>query len=181
MDRAGFSNFIEWLDAGVPSNGQSYVDMHRRLRAYFARKGCAVPDDLADETLSRVARRLEEEGSITGVTPAHYCYITARFVLLEHLRVPGRVPLPRDLRQPPARDDDSAERDLARLEQCLDGLDPRDRELILAYYSGPRAGRVAARRDLAARFHLSANALTIRASRLRERLRERFRDLLPNK
>jgi RNA polymerase sigma factor (sigma-70 family) len=172
VDRAGFSKFIEWLDAGIPSNGQAYVDMHRRLRAYFARKGCAVPDDLADDVLSRVARRLEEEGSITGVTPAHYCYITARFVLLEYLRTPGRAPLPHDLRQPPPRDDDSAERDLVRLEECLNGLDPRDRELILAYYSGPRAGRVAARRDLAARLGLSANALTIRASRLRERLRK---------
>src|SRR5262245_8661224 len=156
--------------------------MHRRLRAYFARKGCATPDDLADETLTRVARRLDEEGSITGVTPAHYCYITARFVLLEHLRSPerGRRPLTADVRQPTARaDEDTREQDLVRLERCLDGLDPRDRELILAYYAGDRSGRAAARRNLAVTLGLSANALTIRASRLRERLREMFRDLLP--
>jgi hypothetical protein len=36
--------------------------MHHRLVAYFDRKNCSSPADLADETLNRVARRLEEEG-----------------------------------------------------------------------------------------------------------------------
>jgi DNA-directed RNA polymerase specialized sigma24 family protein len=53
---------------------------------YFARKNCTRPDDLADETLTRVARRLEEEGGITDSPPARYCYIVARFVFLEYHR-----------------------------------------------------------------------------------------------
>jgi hypothetical protein len=60
--------------------------MRRRLVLYFQRKRCVTPDDLADETLNRVTRRLEEEGRITDAPPARYCYIVARFVLLEHLR-----------------------------------------------------------------------------------------------
>ena len=39
---ANFAAFMEWLDAGVPSDGRSYVEMHARLVLYFARKGCAV-------------------------------------------------------------------------------------------------------------------------------------------
>ena len=62
--------------------------MRRRLVVYFQRKRCLTPDDLADETLNRVTRRLEEQGSITDATPARYCYIVAKFVLLEHLRDP---------------------------------------------------------------------------------------------
>jgi hypothetical protein len=75
------------------SGGQKYLDMHRRLVSYFDHKNCASPRELADETLSRVARRLEEEGSITGATPAHYCYIVARFVFLEHQRQKVSLPI----------------------------------------------------------------------------------------
>src|SRR5215813_8210046 len=60
--------------------------MRRRLALYFDRKNCLSPDDLADETLNRVARKVEEKGTISGLSPAHYCYIVARFVFLEHLR-----------------------------------------------------------------------------------------------
>src|SRR5205823_4590895 len=56
-------------------------------------------------------------------------------------------------------------------EHCLARLDARDRDLILAYYAGGSEERITRRRDLARRLELTLNALTIRASRLRERLR----------
>jgi RNA polymerase sigma factor (sigma-70 family) len=168
-----FNSFIEWLDGGVASGGRSYVEMQARLIAYFARKGCTAPDDLADETLTRVARRLQEEGSITGVAPAQYCYIVARFVLLEYLRSAdhARAELARDVRDPTRPDDSEEEHLLSRLDDCLAELDADDRMLILAYYSGDGPPRIAARRSLAATRRLTANALTIRASRIRDRLK----------
>ena len=87
---AAFHHFLSWLDEGVESNGQRYVEVRRRLVAYFARKRCPRPDDLADETLTRVAAKLEEHGSITDGPPARYCYIVARFVFLEYLRSADR-------------------------------------------------------------------------------------------
>src|SRR5207248_6379497 len=73
-------------DEGVDSGGQKYVEMRRRLVSYFGRKRCLAPDELADDTLNRVARRLEEEGTITDAPPARYCYVVAKFVFLEYLR-----------------------------------------------------------------------------------------------
>lgn len=168
-----FSGFVDWLDGGTSSGGRSYVDMHARLIAYFARKGCAAPEDLADETLTRVARRLQEEGAITGVAPAQYCYIVARFVLLESLRGADRhrVELARDVRDPAPPADDDQERLLRRLDDCLTQIDEDDRSLILAYYSGTGAARIAARQALAAARRLTPNAVAIRASRLRDRLK----------
>jgi len=167
-----FDAFIEWLDAGAASDGRSYTEMHARLVSYFARKECATPQELADETLARVARRLREEGAITGVAPAQYCYIVARFVLLEYLRSPehkgGEL---RDVRDRETTTDPERERRLTCLDDCLGRLEADDRELILAYYSGDGAGRIAVRRDLAAKYGLSPNALMLRASRLRDRLR----------
>src|SRR5512138_849956 len=81
-----FQRLLEWLDEGLNSDGRKYLEMRRRLVAYFERKNCPYPDELADETLNRVARRIEEEGTIEGDAPARYCYITARFVFMEHLR-----------------------------------------------------------------------------------------------
>ena len=166
---------VEWLGSGDRS-GDAYVVMHRRLVAYFSRKGCRVAEELADETLTRVARRLQEEGAITGVAPAQYCYIVARYVFLEWLRDPwgDAVRLVGELSQPDAfaTGDGSGEQLLAALDECLSVLADDDRKLLLEYYSGPAERRIATRKTLAARLGVSANALTIRACRLRERLRQ---------
>src|SRR5262249_32371115 len=83
---SAFHRLLSWLDGASDSSGEMYLEMRRRLADYFDRKNCASPDELADETLNRVARRLEEEGNIVSDAPAHYCYIVARFVFLESLR-----------------------------------------------------------------------------------------------
>src|SRR5678816_520028 len=81
-----FHRLLAWLDEGADSDGQKYLEMRQLLVAYFDRKNCLTPDDLADETLNRVARRLEEEGMIESEAPAKYCYTVARYVFLESLR-----------------------------------------------------------------------------------------------
>ena len=60
---SAFHRFLTWLDEGVDSHGEKYLEMRRRLVSYFSRKRCLSPDELADETLTRVARRLKEEGT----------------------------------------------------------------------------------------------------------------------
>src|SRR5258708_4664773 len=72
LHEAAFRRFLDWLDEGVDSRGEKYVEIRRRLVSYFARKNCLTPDELADEALTRVARRLEEEGAITDAPPARY-------------------------------------------------------------------------------------------------------------
>ena len=83
LDETAFHRLLQWLDQGSDSQGERYVEIRDRLMIYFGRRNCPAPEDLADETLNRVARRLEEQVSIDDIVPAHYCYIVARFVLLE--------------------------------------------------------------------------------------------------
>lgn len=167
---AAFEHFLAWLDEGVDSRGERYVEMRRRLVGYFARKRCGGAEDLADETLNRVVRRLDQEGRITDATPARYCYIVARFVFLESLRSPGINDSRYDERvaQPLVEAADRPALDC--LVRCLGGLTPPDRELILEYYVGEQGAKAAQRRTLASRLGLSPNALAIRASRIRTRL-----------
>ena len=74
------------MDEGEDSHGERYLEIRDRLVRYFSRRQCPHPEDLADETLNRVTRRLEESGAIESGAPARYCYIVAKFVLLESLR-----------------------------------------------------------------------------------------------
>lgn len=176
---ASFHRLLAWLDTGVDSGGERYEEMRRRLSAYFDRKNCHAPADLADETLNRIARRLEEEGSLVEGPPARYCYIVAKFVFLEFTREAkrGGPPIDVDTRLvepardgPTAEDEERRETRLEYLDTCLARLSPADRNLILEYY-GPGAEPVAARRQtLATRLGLSTNALAIRACRIRATL-----------
>jgi hypothetical protein len=47
-----FRRLLDWLDNGNDSGGQQYMELRRRLTAYFDRKNCACSDVLADETLN---------------------------------------------------------------------------------------------------------------------------------
>ena len=182
--QTAFRQFLDWLDEGVASGGEKYLEMRRRLVFYFDRKNCLASDELADETLSRVAQKLEEKGSITGMSPAHYCYVVAKFVFLENLRQAKRgqsglneLELARLSSGSSLNSKDTAailsrERLHDCLDSCLAKLSSADRDLILEYYRGEQRAKIERRSQLAARLGLSMNALTIRACRIRYKLEE---------
>lgn len=188
LTQEAFRGLLEWLDQGSDTGGRNYLEMRRRLVGYFDRKNCATPDELADETLNRVARRLEEEGAITGAAAAQYCYIVARFVFHEHLRSAQRhystfssntgaegagdseIPVPHPAASPALDEEEERERRMGCLEKCLSKLEEDSRELISEYYQGEQREKIEHRRQLASRLGLTVNALSIRACRIRARL-----------
>src|SRR5215203_200069 len=139
-DETAFHGLLEWLDQGSDSDGQRYVEIRDRLVIYFARRNCRGPEDLADQTLNRVARRLKEERTIDDILPAQYCYVVARFVMLESLRQVHRevISNPREQHETGLRvgEDVTEEREqmMDCLEECLAAHRAADRELILEYY-----------------------------------------------
>ncbi|HMJ08838.1 MAG TPA: hypothetical protein VK468_07520 [Pyrinomonadaceae bacterium] len=187
-----FQRFLAFLDNGGPSDGLSYLDIRRRLSDYFDRKNCASPDELADETLSRVARRLEEEGSIDSEAPAKYCYTVARYVFLESLRSPLSRTEPVEDRLPrrglvavPSLEDveeqTRKERMLDCLDRCTAELDTANRDLIIRFYYGAERVKIDNRRRLAADLGVTPNALNIRAFRIREKLHDCVRKCFDRK
>jgi DNA-directed RNA polymerase specialized sigma24 family protein len=175
-----FHRLLAWLDQGIASDGEKYLEMRRRLVSYFSRKRCTAPDELADETLNRVARRLQEEGSIDTAGPAHYCYVVARFVLLESFRKPkpqsldGSTLLARtnSLVTAPALnvEQEEQERRWQCFQQCIASISVESRELIINYYYGNQATKIQNRRLLAEKLDITVNALSIRAWRIRSKL-----------
>jgi DNA-directed RNA polymerase specialized sigma24 family protein len=175
-----FVRLLEWLDDGVESQGERYLEIRRRLVAYFDRRNRPCADELADETLTRVARTLESE-AVAIRPPARYCYVVARFVLLEDVRR-GRKHVPLDEPSAPkawARhatvlgpDDGNAVREqrLDCLDRCLLELTPDRRELVVDYYRKTARQKIENRRALANRLGITVNALSDRVCRLRDAL-----------
>ena len=179
LSESAFHSFLEWLDDGEASEGQRYLEMRDRLVSYFDRKNCINPDDLADETLNRVARRLEEEGEINTDTPAKYCYTVARFVFLEHLRGRDTKNVQLDelgtggLASPNISNEAEVKEQMLRcLEKCTNSLDGQSRDVILRYYLGDQREKIDNRGALAKSLGITANALAIRACRIRYKLED---------
>jgi DNA-directed RNA polymerase specialized sigma24 family protein len=174
-----FRRLLDWLDEEAKSDGRTYLEMRQRLVAYFDRKSCSAPDELADETLNRVARRLEEEGTIEAETRSKYCYIVARFVFMEYLRKARTESRTLDdiRRYPSATSGGDKERErkeklLECLDRCIGELESSQRELILRYYVGKERVKIENRRSLAQALGITVNALSIRACRIRDKLEE---------
>ena len=171
-----FERLLVWLDDGTESHGERYLEMRRRLVSYFDRRNRPAADELADETLNRVARTLEQTGEIAIRPPARYCYVLARFVLLEDLRRERRhvgfdeTRLSIDVRASVAEPTEDLELRLDCLDRCLEQLKPEQRMLIVDYYRDSRRQKIERRRELAERLGISMNALAIRACRIRDAL-----------
>ena len=177
LTQIAFSRLLAWLDDGLESHGERYLEMRRRLVAYFDRRGRSNADELADETLTRIARTLEQDGHIETTPPARYCYVVARFVLLEDFRREkrhGRLGTVWHIEQthaaaaaPTAADREDR---LDCLDRCLDELTADQRALIVEYYAETRRQGIDRRRSLASRLGITMNALAIRACRIRDTL-----------
>jgi DNA-directed RNA polymerase specialized sigma24 family protein len=177
-----FTRLLQWLDDGVESHGEKYLEMRRRLVSYFDRRNRLSADELADETFNRIGRTLERAGTITVTPPARYCYVVARFVLLEdfrrdqlHVRLDeprgAGVALGRAARDVDADEEFTIEEHrLECLDYCLQQLKPEQRELVIEYYRDSKRQKIERRRDLARRLGITMNALGIRACRIRATL-----------
>jgi len=173
---------LEWLDDGVDSNGESYLEIRRRLESYFDRRNRRNADELADETFNRIGRTLADGETIATTPPARYCYVVARFVLLEDFRRDVKHVQLDESRGTPSsvtrrlslvgRDEEAESREhrLGCLDRCLGTLTAERRELAIDYYRDARREKIERRRQIAGRLGISMNALAIRASRIRDAL-----------
>ena len=155
--------------------GERYLQLRQRLVAVFEYRRCPLPEELADETLDRVARRLQEMGSeFVGSDPARYVFGVAWNVARESFRRPTGAPLPDGwegrLVASPA--DDEAGVEESCLEHCLERLSPADKQLVLDYHQGERSARIRGRSGLARDLGLTPNALRLKIHRVTSRLRE---------
>jgi len=149
-----------------------YERLRGQLIRIFARRGCQFPQDLADETISRVAQKVDEVAPTYEGDPARYFYGVARNVYLEYTRRPKTVQLEENRVLMEENDGERLRKEEthACLERCLNELLGDERRLISEYYRYDKSAKIDHRKELAERLGLGLNALRIKAYRIRHRL-----------
>ena len=166
---------LEKLNDDPHQAGVIYEDLRRRLIIFFRLRRQQEAEELADEVLDRVARRLSDGTEIQTIE--FYMVGVARFVLRERYATSQREELARDelvrlaqMSSAPSRMDASSEETFVALNNCLQNLAGDDRAMILSYYEAEGPQRVHGRLRLAKGLGISLNALHNRALRLRKQL-----------
>src|SRR5262245_15027405 len=138
-------------------------------------------EDLADETLNRLAKKIAEGEEVRDVL--RYCYGLARWVWMEYLKKPDAHPVSiDDLPLTPFVMSDSLlrkEREFC-CQLCLRELSDAERELIAEYWIHENQNHRDARREMAERLRISLTALRIRVSRIKDKLETCFSQCLEN-
>lgn len=172
VTQEGFARLLAHLADDPEAAGEAYEEQRRMLVKFFECRGCRLAEELADETLNRVMRRLGAGEEVENLSA--YAFGVARFLIREWARSPetrradfaSLPPLPAPLKD----EDDEAERRRECLERCLQKLPDESRALLLEYYRDERRAKIDLRQALAERLGLRRNALTKRVVRLREKL-----------
>jgi|SRR5215470_3697181 len=171
LTQEAFDRLLASLGPDRDSAGEKYLEIRGNLTRFFEWRGCPFPEDHADETLNRVAKRLAEGEEIRN--PSSYCIGVARMLLLEISKDRAREHQALGeiaSSQSDASEDSGTEANIECLRGCLQNLPADNRELIIQYYQGEKGAKIANRKKLTERFGVPVNALRMRALRLRERL-----------
>jgi DNA-directed RNA polymerase specialized sigma24 family protein len=175
LTKEAFERLLASLDANRERAGLKYENARRKLIEFFEARGSNAPAEHADETINRVARRLDEGEKVQDVNA--YFYGVARLVLKEALRGRGQEPIGLDLELPIVSDDkkreDQSQQEARRLncfESCLSSLPAASRALIVEYYREERGLKIEHRKHQADALKMSLNALRLRACRIRAEL-----------
>jgi len=185
LTREAFDKLLACLDRDRERAAEKYEEIRNALITFFEHRGCLSPEEYADETINRVARRLSEGKEIYTNNAASYFYGVAHNLLKEYWEAPDRrASALESLPQAGAPSHNPIEvqqqeaqlllreRRLECLEKCLEALTPQNREMVMKYYQGEAAVKVKNRKSLAQELSIPLNALRNRVLRIRERLEE---------
>src|SRR5690348_13383082 len=81
LTQDAFDKLLITLGPDRESAGEKYLEVRSNLIRFFEWRGCSFPEDHADETINRVAKRVSEGEVIQN--PAGYFMGAARLLLLE--------------------------------------------------------------------------------------------------
>ncbi|MCA1850051.1 MAG: hypothetical protein LC672_03080 [Acidobacteria bacterium] len=184
LTKEAFDKLLARMDPDAELAGEKYLLARRNLVRFFEGRSSGSAEEHADETINRVARRLDEGQEIHNLNG--YLYGVARLVLLEVLgerekeQKALREMSLRIVRSDPVETDETGQR-LDCLTRCLNKLPDDGRELIVEYYEGEKRSKIENRQRLAEGLGIPLHALRSRAVRLREKLEACVSDCLRKK
>ena len=171
LTQEAFDRLLVALGGDRDSAAQKYLEIRTNLVRFFEWRGCSFPEDHADETINRIAKRVAEGEEILNYSG--YAVGVARLLLLEINKGRQREQLAlAEIGQTSEayEEKDDGEHRLVCLRNCLETLTTDNRALILQYYQGEKGEKIQNRKKLMDQFGIPVNTLRMRALRLREKL-----------
>lgn len=179
LTEKAFDGLLLCLDPDRGRAALKYETLRLKLINLFRWNGInQSPEDLADETLDRVARKVDEGEEIKNIHA--YVHRVASNVLKEAYRESTHSVQPVESLRPhqspvydPAesehkeREEVEAAHKLECLLRCMQELPAETRRLITDYYHGEKGAKIAARKELAKREGVTAATLRLRAHHVR--------------
>jgi DNA-directed RNA polymerase specialized sigma24 family protein len=168
LTKEAFDKLLFLFSADQDEAAEKYEAMRRKLQRFFLWKLFQNADELVDEVINRVTRRIDEGETISNLNG--YFGSVARNVEQEENRKLKLTSTLDDIPDPVAPDPEPGhdkESRLQCLEDCLNELKIESRTLILKYYYYDHRNKIDLRKQLANNLGIPLNALRIRAYRLR--------------
>ena len=135
LSAEALARFLVGLDPDSDRAGEKYESLRLALMKFFDWRGAHFPEELADETINRVIRKLDEGETIRDLPT--YCHGVARLVLLEKLKGPENkradfetLP-PAALVAPEPFEQEGVDEKQDCFERCLKELPAESQQLIL--------------------------------------------------
>ena len=171
-----FDGLMSWLSSSTADPGGKYECIRQSLVKLFVWNGCWDAEDLADETIDRVMRKVPEISIDYSGDPALYFYGVAKMLLKERRRqktagTDWQLLEPRRMTRNQQNDDpNEINRKFECLEKCIAKLPADSRELIIDYYQEEKRAKIDFRRQLAQRMGVDVENLRVRVFRIRTSL-----------
>ena len=178
LTRESLDGLLALLDADRERAGEEYEVLRARLVRIFEWRGSVAPEEHADETLNRVARKVGEGEAVRDVHA--FAGGVARLVWLEALKRERRT---REALEHMPQREEVAVGSNARLEcfdSCLGNLPDEARLLVVQYYREEKGAKIEARKKLANSLGIQHGTLRLRVYRLREQLEKCVNACLEN-
>lgn len=174
-----FDNLLAWLDPDREQAGVRYERIRQTLVKVCGWQGCGDAEEMADEVIDRVTRKVPDlMASYTG-DPALYFYGVAKKLVLEHRRRNLGQSSVQDTRNLVAtveiHEDDPR---YQCLDKCVENLTPQHRDLVLKYYQEEKQAKIDFRREIAQKMGLEVKNLRVRMFRIRIFLHKCIQDCL---
>ncbi|MFN0084130.1 MAG: RNA polymerase sigma factor [Blastocatellia bacterium] len=175
LSEEAFERLLEWLGGDREAGGRKYEEIRRGLVKMFTCRGCMWAEELADEVINRVVRKIFALVETYEGDPALYFYGVAQNVCREYLSAKPR-PF-----APPVAPPEDLEAEEECLEHCMRTIGPEKSALALEYFSERRHAKIDLHQEMARRLGININALRIRVHRIRAALRTCVLDCLRQK
>lgn len=180
LTQEAFDKLLACFSRDRDEAGKQYEITRVKLVRFFEWRASGAPEERVDETINRVARKIDEGQPIDNLIG--YLYGVARLVFMEALKEQERAPLPLETvatsQYASLAEDEATETRLRCLDRCLETLPPESRTLIMEYYQEEKRAKIEIRKQLAERLSIPLNALRIRAHRIRIELEKCVIDCL---